>query len=76
MNIGKVAVTFTMDGKPDIVVYRTLDEILSCVDVYDLLAATEPACNSSSCNNESQNFCDCGGEYGDYEYSKIEYITA
>ena len=73
---GKVAVTFVYDGKPDIITYCSLDDILNCIDVMDLLDGINPPCSSPSCNNESQNFCDCGGEYGDYEYSKIEFIAS
>lgn len=36
---------------------RTLD------DFYEDL---EPECTSPSCNNESQNFCDCDSIYEDY----------
>jgi hypothetical protein len=28
-------------------------------------------CTSSSCNNESQNFCDCGSMYEDYEITEV-----
>lgn len=28
-------------------------------------------CTSSGCNNESQNFCDCGGMYEDYEITEV-----
>lgn len=34
-------------------------------DFYEWLDDTEP-CISASCNNESQNFCDCGSVYEDY----------
>lgn len=37
-------------------------------DYYDDL---EDECTSSSCNNESQNFCDCGLQYEDYEISEV-----
>jgi len=35
-------------------------------DFYEWLDDSEP-CTSASCNNESQNFCDCGSSYEDYE---------
>ena len=41
---------------------RTLD------DFYEDL---EPECTSASCNNESQNFCDCGAVYEDYEIDEV-----
>lgn len=34
----------------------------------------EPECTSASCNNESQNFCDCGGILDDYEITAIQII--
>lgn len=37
-------------------------------DFYDML---EPECTSSSCNNESQNFCDCGNIYEDFEIKSV-----
>ena len=41
---------------------RTID------DFYEDL---EPTCTSSSCNNESQNFCDCGSAYEEYEIDSV-----
>jgi hypothetical protein len=41
---------------------RTLD------DFYEDL---EDECTNSGCNNESQNFCDCGPSYEDYEIYEI-----
>ena len=35
-------------------------------DFFEILEDTIP-CTSASCNNESQNFCDCGGNFEDYE---------
>lgn len=34
----------------------------------------EQPCNSSSCYNESQNFCDCGPEFEDYYITGLEII--
>lgn len=31
----------------------------------------EDECTNSGCNNESQNFCDCGAVYEDYEITKV-----
>lgn len=45
---------------------KSLDEI------YDYL---ESECTSSSCNNESQNFCDCGSIYDDYYLIEVIPIT-
>jgi len=33
---------------------------------YEWLDDTAP-CTSASCNNESNNFCDCGSSFEDYE---------
>lgn len=38
-----------------------------------LIENSETECNSSSCNNESQNFCDCGSEYEDFEIYDIRF---
>lgn len=39
-------------------------------DLYEVLDNTAP-CTSSSCYNESNNFCDCGSVYEDYEIFEI-----
>ena len=39
-------------------------------DFYEWLDDSEP-CTSASCNNESQNFCDCGSEFEDYEICEL-----
>lgn len=43
----------------------TVDKLLDSTrdDLHDML---EEPCTSSGCNNESQNFCDCGGSFDDY----------
>ena len=41
-------------------------------DFSEWLDDTAP-CTSASCNNESQNFCDCGSIYEDYEISEISF---
>ena len=42
-------------------------------DFYEWLDESEQ-CTSASCNNESQNFCDCGSDFEDYEFCGIEFI--
>jgi len=42
-------------------------------DFYEWLDDSEP-CTSSGCNNESQNFCDCGSSFEDYEIYGIEFV--
>lgn len=37
----------------------------------DFYEDLEPECTSVSCNNESQNFCDCGAVYEDYEIDEV-----
>ncbi len=42
----------------------------------DFQEELEDECTSSGCNNESQNFCDCGGAYEDYEiYEVIPHLA-
>lgn len=41
-------------------------------DLYDMLEKTKH-CTSSSCNNESQNFCDCGPNFDEYEINEIKH---
>lgn len=50
----------------------SLKELLerSVDDFYEALDDTEP-CTSASCNNESQNFCDCGSYFEDFEIVDI-----
>jgi len=52
----------------------TLDDLIDNTreDLYDMVDRKTP-CTSSSCNNESQNFCDCGSIYDDFEI--IEILT-
>ena len=38
----------------------------------DFYEELEDECTSSGCNNESQNFCDCGSSYEDYEIYEVE----
>lgn len=52
----------------EITVKEILEKTLD--DFYEDLESSEN-CNSSSCNNESQNFCDCGGQYEDYEFFEL-----
>lgn len=52
----------------DIVVKQLLDNTTE--DFYDMLENQE-SCMSSSCNNESQNFCDCSPLYEDYKINEI-----
>ena len=41
-------------------------------DFYEMLEEEHP-CTSASCNNESQNFCDCGTRYDNYEIVEVVY---
>ena len=52
---------FILNGKK---IYASLEQI------YEMLEETIP-CNNSSCNNESQNFCDCGSNFEDYEIVEV-----
>lgn len=50
----------------------TIDKLLDSTkdDLYELLEETQP-CTSASCNNENQNFCDCGGSFEDYLIDEV-----
>ena len=41
-------------------------------DFYEWLYDSEP-CTSASCNNESQNFCDCGSSFEDYKIYEVVF---
>lgn len=55
------------------VITLTIDQLLDKTrdDLYEMLDNSEP-CTCSSCNNESQNFCDCGSKYEDYEIVEVQ----
>lgn len=44
-------------------------------DLSEFLENSYP-CTSSSCYNESQNYCDCGGQFEDFEIEKIKFKTS
>lgn len=52
----------------------TVDQLINktAEDFYDMLEEEHP-CTSASCNNESQNFCDCGTRYDNYEIVEVVY---
>lgn len=51
-----------------------LEELLEGVCDSDIIDNMEVECQSSSCNNESQNFCDCAGDYDAAKIiGKIQY---
>jgi len=54
----------------------TVNELLESTkdDLYEKLEKTRP-CTSSSCNNESQNFCDCGESFEDYEIDEVLIVV-
>lgn len=62
------------DGKTENV-NLTVQELLdkTTEDFYEMLDEKYP-CNSSGCNNESQNFCDCGSSFDDYEISEVLFV--
>jgi hypothetical protein len=43
-------------------------------DLYEMLE--DDCCDSASCNNESQNFCDCPPQYEDYSLKFLEIPSA
>jgi len=68
----KVTIVFKneQDKKAEITI--TVKELLENTsdEFYEWLDETEP-CTSSGCNNESQNFCDCGSAFEDYEICEV-----
>lgn len=55
----------------------TIDKLLDSIkdDLYEMLEDTRP-CTSASCNNESQNFCDCGGSFEDYLIDEVLVVVS
>jgi hypothetical protein len=55
----------------------TIDKLLDSTkdDLYEMLEESTP-CTSSSCNNESQNFCDCGGNFEDYLIDEVLVVVS
>lgn len=56
----------------EITVKQLLDKTTD--DILDLLCDSD-TCTSASCNNESQNFCDCGSIYEDYKIVEVIPLT-
>jgi len=69
----KIVFKNTEGEKADITV--TVKQLLENTsdDFYEWLDDSEP-CTAASCNNESQNFCDCGSSYEDYEICEIQLL--
>ena len=55
----------------------TIDKLLESTkdDLHEMLEETRP-CTSASCNNESQNFCDCGGSFEDYLIDEVLVVVS
>ena len=69
----KINIVFTDNkgGKTELI--STLKEMLDNDPEYFFDKLDEDQkCTSSSCNNESQNFCDCGSVYEDYDITDIQ----
>lgn len=66
----KVALVFKNKEGKKLELQTTVKDMLerTLEDFYEDL---EPECTSASCNNESQNFCDCGDVYEDYEVDEV-----
>lgn len=52
----------------------TLDRLLDMTkdDLFEMLEDTQE-CTSSGCYTESQNFCDCGPSFEDYEIVGVSF---
>lgn len=66
----EVILIFSNKGENPVEVITTFKDLLEKT-TDDFLEDLEPECTSSSCNNESQNFCDCSGSFDEHE---IEYV--
>lgn len=66
----KIVFKNSNDDKEEIII--NVDKLLESTkdDLYDILEETRP-CTSSSCNNESQSFCDCAGSFEDYIINEV-----
>jgi hypothetical protein len=70
-----VKITFKNDEGRTAEINISVEQLLNNTldDFYEWLDDSEP-CTSASCHNESQNFCDCGSQYEDYEFYEITLI--
>lgn len=68
----EVKIIFKNDEGKTAEITITVNQLLDKTkdDFYEMLEETIP-CNSSSCNNESQNFCDCGSNFEEYEIVEV-----
>ncbi len=48
----------------------TFKELLNTIEE-EYFENLDEQCTSSSCHNESKNFCDCGSMYEDYEITEV-----
>jgi len=70
----KVTILFKDDSDNKAEITITLKELLeNSEDVFYEWLDDSESCNSSSCNNESQNFCDCGSPYDDFYICGIKF---
>ena len=68
-----VSVVFKNNNNESIQLTITVKDLLDKTreDLHEMI---EPDCTSSSCNNESQNFCDCGPVFEDYEIAEVKVL--
>jgi len=68
----QVKIVFKNDEGKTIEMEITVKQLLENTsdDFYEWLDDSEN-CTSSSCNNESQNFCDCGSQFEDYKVFEV-----
>ena len=66
----KVTLVFkNKEGDKKELILTVKDMLERCLD--EFYEDLEGECTSSGCNNESQNFCDCGADYEDYEITEV-----
>lgn len=68
----EVKIIFKNDEGKTAEITITVNQLLDKTrdDFHEMLDDSEP-CTSASCNNESQNFCDCGSSFEDYEIVEV-----
>ena len=68
----EVKILFKNDSGDSKIITITVKQLLENTsdDFYEWLDDSDP-CISASCNNESQNFCDCGSSFEDYEIIEV-----
>ena len=69
-----VTILFKDDSNNKAEITITVKQLLeNSEDVFYEWLDNSESCSSSGCNNESQNFCDCGSAYEDFYIYGIKF---